>query len=62
MSLSRKKLNPLSEEVLKGKFGYGSKITLKVEKGKITFAGTKGSRPLKAKTPVKKNEPVVPKD
>jgi len=34
--------DPLSEEVLKGKFGYGSKISLKVDEDKIVFSGTKG--------------------
>jgi len=37
--------DPLSEEVLKGKFGYGSKISLKVAEDKIVFSGTKG-KPL----------------
>ena len=48
--------DPLSEEVLKGKFGYGSKIALKVEKDKITFKGTKGKTPTPpapAKKPAK---------
>jgi len=48
--------DPLSEEVLKGKFGYGSKITLKVEKDKIIFKGTKGKKISKA-APAKKDEP-----
>ncbi|MFH1541492.1 MAG: ATP-dependent Clp protease ATP-binding subunit [bacterium] len=39
--------NPLSEEVLRGKFGYGSTISLKVEDDKIVFSGNKG----KAKAP-----------
>ena len=47
--------DPLSEEVLKGKFGYGSKISLKVDKDQIVFSGTKGvsvvepSKPSKVK-------------
>jgi len=41
--------DPLSEEVLKGKFGYGSKISLKVEKDKIVFSGTKGKSISKPK-------------
>jgi ATP-dependent Clp protease ATP-binding subunit ClpC len=47
--------DPLSEEVLKGKFGYGSKISLKVEKDQVVFSGTKGvsvvepSKPSKVK-------------
>lgn len=34
--------DPLSEEVLKGRYGFGSKITLKVDKDKIVFSGGKG--------------------
>ena len=51
--------DPLSEEVLKGRFGYGSKISLKVEKDKITFKGTKGKTIPKAGKvkPAKKKEP-----
>lgn len=49
--------DPLSEEVLKGKIGYGSKITLKVEKDKIIFKGTKGKKVSKAAAPAKKDEP-----
>ncbi len=41
--------DPLSEEVLKGKFGYGSKISLKVDGDKITFSGTKGKSISKPK-------------
>ncbi len=33
--------NPLSEEVLKGRFGYGSKIKVEAEKGRIIFHGKK---------------------
>lgn len=51
--------DPLSEDVLKGKFGYGSKISLKVEKDKITFKGTKGKTPAKAETVAKKEEPAI---
>jgi ATP-dependent Clp protease ATP-binding subunit ClpC len=63
--------DPLSEEVLKGRFGYGSKITLKIEKdlpagrhGKIVFSGTKGKPLKKAKAKTKKksskkDEPAV---
>jgi ATP-dependent Clp protease ATP-binding subunit ClpC len=40
--------DPLSEEVLKGKFGYGSKIALNVEKDKIVLTGTKGKRKIKS--------------
>ncbi|MEA3493592.1 MAG: ATP-dependent Clp protease ATP-binding subunit [Candidatus Margulisiibacteriota bacterium] len=49
--------DPLSEEVLKGRFGYGSKISLKVEKDKIVFTGTKGKRSIRSKT--KKDEPAI---
>lgn len=49
--------DPLSEEVLKGRFGYGSKISLKVEKDKIVFTGTKGKRSPRSKT--KKDEPAI---
>ncbi|NQT29655.1 MAG: ATP-dependent Clp protease ATP-binding subunit [Candidatus Saganbacteria bacterium] len=49
--------DPLSEEVLKGKFGYGSKITLKADKDKIVFSGTKGKKAAKKEAPVKKPEP-----
>jgi len=51
--------DPLSEEVLKGKFGYGSKISLKVEKDKIAFKGTKGKRASKTETLSKKEEPAA---
>lgn len=34
--------DPLSEEILRGKFGYGSKIKANVVKDEITFSGTKG--------------------
>jgi ATP-dependent Clp protease ATP-binding subunit ClpC len=55
--------DPLSEEVLKGRFGYGSKISLRVEKDKIVFSGTKGKkRPAKAKKPSKKDEPAISGD
>ncbi|MEE8637852.1 MAG: ATP-dependent Clp protease ATP-binding subunit [Candidatus Margulisiibacteriota bacterium] len=51
--------DPLSEDVLKGKFGYGSKISLKVEKGKIVFSGTKGRKSSKSETSSKKEEPAI---
>jgi len=51
--------DPLSEEVLKGKFGYGSKISLKVEKDKVAFSGTRGKASSKTETPSKKEEPAV---
>ncbi|MDD5382283.1 MAG: ATP-dependent Clp protease ATP-binding subunit [Candidatus Margulisbacteria bacterium] len=51
--------DPLSEEVLKGKYGYGSKINLKVEKDKIVFSGTKGKSYPGAKEPVKKEDHAV---
>ncbi len=54
--------DPLSEEVLKGRFGYGSKISLKVEKDKVAFSGTKGKGPSKTETPSKKEEPAVKGD
>ena len=56
--------DPLSEEVLKGKFGYGSKINLRVEKDKIVFSGTKGKKVAKAKSksPSKKDEPAISGD
>ncbi|MFA5839616.1 MAG: ATP-dependent Clp protease ATP-binding subunit [Candidatus Margulisiibacteriota bacterium] len=40
--------NPLSEEILKGHYGFGSKIKLKTEKGKLVFSGTKGKTATKA--------------
>jgi len=46
--------DPLSEEVLKGKFGYGSKISLKVDKDKIGFSGTKGKKAV-----IKQDEPAI---
>ncbi|MBU0671475.1 MAG: ATP-dependent Clp protease ATP-binding subunit, partial [Candidatus Margulisbacteria bacterium] len=49
--------DPLSEEVLKGKFGYGSKISLTVEKDKIVFKGTKGKPILKTKASSRADEP-----
>ena len=54
--------DPLSEQVLKGKFGYGSKISLKLEKGQITFSGTKGKKAVKTESPAKKEEASVSKD
>lgn len=54
--------DPLSEEVLKGKFGYGSKISLKVDKDKISFSGSKGKKPAKAAVPVKEDEPAIKGD
>lgn len=36
--------DPLAEEVLKGRFGYGSRISLKVEKGKLVFSGSRGKK------------------
>ena len=51
--------DPLSEEVLKGKFGYGSKINLKVEKDKIVFKGTKGKSLSTPLSSVKKDEPAL---
>jgi len=49
--------DPLSEEVLKGKFGYGSKISLKVAEDKIVFSGNKGKAPKAPKAAAKKEEP-----
>jgi len=49
--------DPLSEEVLKGKFGYGSKISLKVDEDKLSFSGTKGK-----KVAIKQEEPAVKGD
>lgn len=49
--------DPLSEDVLKGKFGYGSKITLTLNKDNIEFKGTKGT--LKKALPAKKEEPAI---
>lgn len=51
--------DPLSEDVLRGKFGYGSKISLKVEKDKIVFTGTKGKKISKPKKDSKKDEPAI---
>ncbi len=51
--------DPLSEDVLKGKFGYGSKISIKVEKDKLVFKGTKGTRSSAKKPAAKKEEPAV---
>ncbi|MBU1026608.1 MAG: ATP-dependent Clp protease ATP-binding subunit [Candidatus Margulisbacteria bacterium] len=49
--------DPLSEDVLKGKFGYGSRISVKAEKDKLSFKGTKGSLSPSKKSAVKKEEP-----
>lgn len=53
--------DPLSEEVLKGKFGYGSKIRLSLEKDKIVFKGTKG-RAVKSEIPPKKEELAIKRE
>ncbi|MFH1826071.1 MAG: ATP-dependent Clp protease ATP-binding subunit [bacterium] len=50
--------DPLSEEVLKGNVGYGSKLTLKVEKDQIVFSGAKKAT---KKAPAKKDEADVGK-
>ena len=42
--------DPLSEEILRGKFGYGSKIKATVVKDEITFSGTKGKTPKTKKS------------
>jgi len=47
--------DPLSEEVLRGRFGFGSKITLKVDKDKIVFSGAKGKVAVKKTVSVKKS-------
>jgi ATP-dependent Clp protease ATP-binding subunit ClpC len=44
--------DPLSEEVLKGKFGYNSKISLSIDKDNVVFKGTKGKFPVKAELPL----------
>jgi len=50
--------DPLSEEVLKGRFGYGSKISLKVEGDRIVFSGTKSKKSAaKPRKSAKKDEP-----
>jgi len=46
--------DPLSEELLRGKFGYGTKIKVEVNKDKLEFSG-KAS--LKPESPAKKNNP-----
>jgi ATP-dependent Clp protease ATP-binding subunit ClpC len=51
--------DPLSEEVLKGRFGYGSKVSLKVEKDKIVFTGTRGKKAPRLEKPSKKQEPAA---
>jgi len=51
--------DPLSEEVLKGKFGYGSKINLRIEKDKIIFFGNKGKSLTSSKKTAKKEVPAV---
>lgn len=43
--------NPLSEEVLKGRFGFGSKIKVTIEKDKLIFSGNKGRAPAKKSVP-----------
>ncbi|MFC1568138.1 ATP-dependent Clp protease ATP-binding subunit [Candidatus Margulisiibacteriota bacterium] len=55
--------DPLSEDVLKGKFDFGSKISLKIEKDLIVFSGSKGSKKsLKKEAPSKKEEPAAKGD
>jgi ATP-dependent Clp protease ATP-binding subunit ClpC len=48
----------LSEEILRGKFGWGSKITGDVKENKLVFSGTKGTKEpepsVSVKTPVEK--------
>jgi ATP-dependent Clp protease ATP-binding subunit ClpC len=51
--------DPLSEDVLKGKFGYGSKISLKVAKDKIVFSGTKGKSLKKSVSASSKEAPAI---
>ncbi|OGC22722.1 ATP-dependent Clp protease ATP-binding subunit ClpC [candidate division WOR-1 bacterium RIFOXYB2_FULL_42_35] len=54
--------DPLSEEILKGKFGYGSKIALKVEKDKIVFSGTRGKLAPTEKSSEKKQKAPASRD
>ncbi len=54
--------DPLSEEVLKGKFSYGSKISIKAEGDKITFSATGGKKMPKAEVPSKKEKPAAFRD
>ncbi|MBI5399526.1 ATP-dependent Clp protease ATP-binding subunit [Candidatus Saganbacteria bacterium] len=49
--------DPLSEEVLKGKFGFNSKISLSIEKDLVIFKGTKWKQPVKAELPLLTEEP-----
>ncbi|MCX5727028.1 MAG: ATP-dependent Clp protease ATP-binding subunit [Candidatus Saganbacteria bacterium] len=46
----------LSEEILRGRFGYGSKINGDVEADKIVFSGKKGKKEQEAKPKSKKEE------
>jgi len=54
--------DPLSEEVLRGRFSFGSKINGRVEKDKIVFSGTKGSGTPKPEKTLKKEEPAITSD
>jgi len=54
--------DPLSEEVLRGRFSFGSKISAKVEKDKIVFSGNKGSGTPKVGKTSKKEEPAIASD
>lgn len=54
--------DPLSEEVLRGRFSFGSKISAKVEKDKIVFSGNKGSGTPKLEKTSKKEEPAISSD
>jgi len=50
----------LSEEILKGRFGYGSRIKVDVENDKLVFRGTKGKGlPSRAKKEKPKKEKVA---
>ncbi|MBN2058161.1 MAG: ATP-dependent Clp protease ATP-binding subunit [Candidatus Saganbacteria bacterium] len=52
--------DPLSEEVLRGKFPYGSKISLKVEKDRISFKATRTKASAgSAAARKKKDEPAL---
>lgn len=51
--------DPLSEDVLRGKFGIGSNIKAELKKDKIIFSGTKGKKSPKSETPSKKEEPAT---
>ena len=46
----------LSEEILRGRFGYGSKIKADVEADKIVFSGKKGKKEQETKPKSKKEE------